>query len=432
MASSINPYNINGNYPVAGQDNDSQGFRDNFTNLRNNLVFAKTEIEDLQRNAVLKNALAGTSLDNNLAGAEIGAPKLRSWTETRVTEAGAVGTVDVNFNYGNFYHITPVGDVTLTLSNFPNAGYGCVRVWFTITNVSHNVTLPSGLLGAENITGYDSATSTITFPATGSYLLEISTFDRTTYLARDLTKTSTDGIALSDLSVVTNSPGTAALTYNSGTGVFTFTPPDLGTAPLTLTGLSVTNASAGNISLSYNNSTGVFTFTPPVGLSVTTASAGNIALSYDNSTGVLTFTPPAAPDLNDIDDVVITTPAEKDILYYNSSDSTWVNSSLSTVLNSLNTAQLIEDGDAIDLGSKAGYFSTIAASTSTLAAGVEGDIKVFAMETDGGDMVITVTNAGWKTTGTGTITFSAIGQACQLQYISGKWFCIGNNGAAFA
>jgi TPP-dependent pyruvate/acetoin dehydrogenase alpha subunit len=32
----------------------------------------------------------------------------------------------------------------------------------------------------------------------------------------------------------------------------------------------------------------------------------------------------------------------------------------------------------------------------------------------------------------GASIFSAIGQACTLQYINAKWFCIGNNGAAFA
>ena len=37
---------------------------------------------------------------------------------------------------------------------------------------------------------------------------------------------SGDGIALTDLSVLTNSAGTAALSYNSSTGVFTYTPPD--------------------------------------------------------------------------------------------------------------------------------------------------------------------------------------------------------------
>ena len=48
MASPINTNNIDGTFPVAGQDNSSQGFRDNFTNLKTNLGYAKTEIEDLQ------------------------------------------------------------------------------------------------------------------------------------------------------------------------------------------------------------------------------------------------------------------------------------------------------------------------------------------------------------------------------------------------
>ena len=80
----------------------------------------------------------------------------------------------------------------------------------------------------------------------------------------------------------------------------------------------------------------------------------------------------------------------------------------------------------------ASHFTTTTAETATLAAGTEGQIKTFMMKGDGGDMVITVTNAEWKTSGTGTITFNAIGQACTLQYISSKWFCIGNNGATFA
>jgi hypothetical protein len=78
------------------------------------------------------------------------------------------------------------------------------------------------------------------------------------------------------------------------------------------------------------------------------------------------------------------------------------------------------------------YFTTSAAETATLAAGTEGQIKTFAMVADGGNMVITVTNAGWKTSGTGTITFNDIGDACILQYINAKWFCTGSNGVAFA
>ena len=78
----------------------------------------------------------------------------------------------------------------------------------------------------------------------------------------------------------------------------------------------------------------------------------------------------------------------------------------------------------------ASYFTTAAAETATLAAGTAGQIKTFMMAGDTGDMVITVTNPAWG--GAGTITFSAVGQGCTLQYITSKWFCIGNNGEVFA
>jgi hypothetical protein len=80
----------------------------------------------------------------------------------------------------------------------------------------------------------------------------------------------------------------------------------------------------------------------------------------------------------------------------------------------------------------ASHFTTTTAETATLAAGTAGQIKTFMMFGDGGDMVITVTNAGWKSSGTGTMTFNTIGQGCSLQYVNSKWFCIGNNGVTFA
>jgi hypothetical protein len=48
MASNINTVGINTSYPVAGQDNDTQGFRDNFTSITYNLNVARAEISDLQ------------------------------------------------------------------------------------------------------------------------------------------------------------------------------------------------------------------------------------------------------------------------------------------------------------------------------------------------------------------------------------------------
>jgi hypothetical protein len=88
---------------------------------------------------------------------------------------------------------------------------------------------------------------------------------------------------------------------------------------------------------------------------------------------------------------------------------------------------------AAALSKTTSYFTTAAAETATLAAGAEGQIKVFsATDVTAGNMVITVTNAGWQASGTGTATFSARGQSCTLQYTNSKWYAIGNNGVTFA
>ena len=50
MASQIDPTTIDVTYPIAGQDNDTRGFHDNYRAIQNGLVFAKAEIETLQAN----------------------------------------------------------------------------------------------------------------------------------------------------------------------------------------------------------------------------------------------------------------------------------------------------------------------------------------------------------------------------------------------
>ena len=102
------------------------------------------------------------------------------------------------------------------------------------------------------------------------------------------------------------------------------------------------------------------------------------------------------------------------------------------VINS-NSGVVVHEA-AVPLTEHVSLFATEGSGeTSTLDAGSEGQIKILARKTDGaGDMVTTVISAGWKSTGTGTITFDTIGDCCVLQYIDSKWFCISNNGAAFA
>jgi len=302
MASQINPNDIDGAYPVAGQDNNSQGFRDNFTNTKTNFSYAAAEITDLQNNVVLKAALTGTTLNNNMGGSAISDAVIRDFACTRVAIGTVSGSQTVNYASGHYQTLTTSGSVTLAFTNFPTSGnqaFLIVRV--TVASTAHTLTLPAAVgtsASAASVLGIQGISSNvITFNETGTYELQFHTEDGGT------------SIYLSELT----------------------RPRNRFVNPLFLTGSE----------------------------DLASTAAANLRLTTS-------------------------------------------------------------------------YFTTVAAETATLAAGTDGQVKVFAMAADGGDMVITVTDAGWKTSGTGTITFDAIGDACTLLYVNSKWYCMGNNGVTFA
>lgn len=175
MTSQINPNNINGNYPVAGVDNNSQGFRDNFTNTRNNFQYAKDEISDLETKAVLKAALTGQTLDNNMADNLIYAARIRDFSATRVAVSATSGSIALDYSAGHYQTISTAGSVSLTFLNFPPSGsYGLMRLRINITNVAHTMTIPvqvsRGLSGIQGISpGISGVSNTITFGSTGYY-----------------------------------------------------------------------------------------------------------------------------------------------------------------------------------------------------------------------------------------------------------------------
>jgi len=189
--SNINPNNINGSFPVAGQDNDSQGFRDNFTSILNNFSFAKAELEDLAAKAVLKTALNGGTLNNSLAFNEIANVKLRSYALSSYdyTEA-QVSSIAIDFSLGNFFHFETTQTHSLSLTNWPNTGYASVYVWMGIADVAHTVQLPVAVsINNTDVAGLNPSTNTITFAATGNYLFEISSYDGgVSYMIQDLTR----------------------------------------------------------------------------------------------------------------------------------------------------------------------------------------------------------------------------------------------------
>jgi hypothetical protein len=189
--SNINPNNINGSFPVAGQDNDSQGFRDNFTNILTNFSFAKAELEDLAAKAVLKSALNGGTLYNSLAFNEISNLKIRSYALSSYDYTNAqTSSIAIDFNLGNFFHFQSSQTHTLSLTNWPNTGYASVYVWMGISNVAHTIQLPEAVrINNTDVAGLEPSTNTITFAAAGNYLFEISSYNGgADYMIQDLTR----------------------------------------------------------------------------------------------------------------------------------------------------------------------------------------------------------------------------------------------------
>ena len=194
MASSINANNIDGTFPIAGQDNDSQGFRDNFTNIKTNLSTAKTELEDLQANVVLKSALSGTTLDNSGGGALLKDFELRDISLTRVAQGTTSGSITLNYTEASYHTLTTSARASIRFSNFPAVGkIGTIRLEVTIASVSHTLTLPASVtIGAGTLQGINTNTNVITFDHVGTYIFEFTTDDQgTTVAVNDLSRSRT-------------------------------------------------------------------------------------------------------------------------------------------------------------------------------------------------------------------------------------------------
>jgi len=177
MASDITPGNIDGTFPIAGIDNDSQGFRTNFTNTSTNLSEAKAEIEDLQNKAILKSPLTGDSVtDNDMLGEVLQAATLLDTRETIFAHGTLTGPVPLDHQSGQFQTVTSSGSLVVSFVNFPTTTFGRVRLEVTITNIAHTVTIPSTVtIGVDSVRGLSG--QIITFAATGTYVFDFTSDD---------------------------------------------------------------------------------------------------------------------------------------------------------------------------------------------------------------------------------------------------------------
>jgi hypothetical protein len=116
--SSIIYSTINENYPAAGQDNDSQGFRDNFARIKTALSTAQTEITYLNSNAAdkTKNNDFGKNVQSNLILKNHG---IRS--DTAVNAAATTSVI----SFGDFQYKKYVISNTTNVFQVDNFPVGC-------------------------------------------------------------------------------------------------------------------------------------------------------------------------------------------------------------------------------------------------------------------------------------------------------------------
>lgn len=154
MTSAINTNGINANYPIAGENNSSQGFRDNFGSIKNNLNTAANEISDLQSKVVVKSALNGTTIDNDMANTVISNAVTRGFRASTYNLGNSVsGTVVINVSAADVYTGTVTSNTIIQFAGWAPAGtQSNVELNLNVSNTSAVITLPSQV-GVTNTYG---------------------------------------------------------------------------------------------------------------------------------------------------------------------------------------------------------------------------------------------------------------------------------------
>lgn len=173
--STINTNTIDANYPIPGQNNSSQGFRDNFSSIKQNLDIASNEITDLQNKVVLKSALANSVLNNNMGNTLISNASIQSFRHTMYNLGNALsGTVAVNASLADVHYGNIAANTTINFGNWaPVETQQTIELQLGFANANAVVTFPANVQANTNNFGITlvenyqrvANTPTITVPA---------------------------------------------------------------------------------------------------------------------------------------------------------------------------------------------------------------------------------------------------------------------------
>lgn len=177
MTSAIVTSTINEAFPVAGVDNDSQGFRTNFSTIKTSLIAAASEISDLQDNVVrtdqdndLNNSIIENFVAKNMQQSVISGPTNATPPSINYWDVSGTGS-------GHYWTAVANGNETIVLRNWPVTGsnpkYYKIRIQLKSNGSANVITFGSqgGIVHRDDSTkfsGGGGGTQTITLNASAS------------------------------------------------------------------------------------------------------------------------------------------------------------------------------------------------------------------------------------------------------------------------
>jgi hypothetical protein len=178
MTSQINYNAINASYPIAGQDNDSQGFRDNFSAIQIALTTASNEITNLQlygaqtnkTNDFNGNKITGAVLAGNSSLAD-GYSGVYNWgTNGNLVSSPTTSTITITYGSADYIISQANTSTQYNFTNWPAQGkLGKVTLEIQPSVTNTNITFVSGVsttVRPDNSTVYSPNGFTVTTTST--------------------------------------------------------------------------------------------------------------------------------------------------------------------------------------------------------------------------------------------------------------------------
>lgn len=345
MASNINYEDIDQSFPKTGVDNPSQGFRDNFSVIKDSLQTAKEEISTLQ------STTAKINDENDFNGNLIKQAKFVNCVQesfTRTTPSNTDQIVD--FINGNYQEFRLDKNTNFVLQGWPQSdGYASLRIaLFSTTDVSHIATFR---INGSGTISYDQETTYTEVGESNGQPVQV--------VVRGMSSSQLIGPDVKVYEFWTKTNG--SLVYARYLGIYdTVAPSQTGNTTLSAADLSV----LGNVTVG-----DTMTLSKVSGTSLDVKGdsvfAKNVVIEGDLTiTGDLnkTIANATIADLGAIGDVTISEPSQGDTIRYDESTQRWTNQATANIVTffiAIGDNGSSQEPDVIFLGSDLGNLSPL-------------------------------------------------------------------------